>query len=127
MLAATWSFRRTKLPEEGFQMRRVMLSFLFAECTSTQLWAQEVKPSWPIPSELKWEAINGYPMAYRDPGEGTPIVLVHGSTATRQRAPKRINANEAEQPLTRGGSLHQGLRLGATKGFVSALSRVFLS
>ena len=61
-------------------MRRVMVSFLFAVCTSTQLWAQEVKPNWPIPSELKWEAINGYPMAYRDAGEGTPIVLVHGST-----------------------------------------------
>ena len=28
---------------------------------------------------------------------------------------------------TRGGSLHQGLRLGAIKGFVSALSRAFFS
>jgi pimeloyl-ACP methyl ester carboxylesterase len=69
-----------ELPEEGFQMRRITVSFLFALCTSTQLWAQEVRPNWPIPSELKWEAINGYPMAYRDVGEGTPIVLVHGST-----------------------------------------------
>jgi pimeloyl-ACP methyl ester carboxylesterase len=69
-----------ELPREGFQMRRVMVSFLFAVCTSTQLWAQEVKPNWPIPSELKWEAINGYPMTYRDAGEGTAIVLVHGST-----------------------------------------------
>ncbi|MEY9181487.1 pimeloyl-ACP methyl ester carboxylesterase [Bradyrhizobium sp. USDA 326] len=64
-------------------MRRVVVSvsFLFAVCTSAQLWAQEVKPHWPIPPELKWEAINGYPMAYRDAGEGTSIVLVHGSTA----------------------------------------------
>jgi len=61
-------------------MRRVIVTFLFAVCTSTPLWAQEVKPNWPIPSELKWEAINGYPMAYRDAGEGTSIVLVHGST-----------------------------------------------
>ena len=53
-------------------MRRVMLSFLFAVCTSTQLWAQEVKPSWPIPSELKWEAINGYPMAYREGAKVRP-------------------------------------------------------
>jgi hypothetical protein len=30
------------------QMRRVMVSVLFAVCTSTQLWAQEVKPNWPI-------------------------------------------------------------------------------
>ncbi|MET4280126.1 MULTISPECIES: alpha/beta hydrolase [unclassified Bradyrhizobium] len=62
-------------------MRRIVVSFLFAACTSTLLWAQEVKPDWPIPSELKWEAINGYPMAYREAGEGTPIVLVHGSTS----------------------------------------------
>lgn len=61
-------------------MRRVVVSFLFAVCTSTPLWAQVVKPSWPIPSDLKWEAVNGYPMAYRDAGGGTPIVLVHGST-----------------------------------------------
>jgi pimeloyl-ACP methyl ester carboxylesterase len=62
-------------------MRRVIVSFLlFAVCASTQSWAQEVKPNWPIPSELKWEAINGYPMAYREAGKGTPIVLVHGST-----------------------------------------------
>lgn len=62
-------------------MRRIMVSFLFAVCTSTLLGAQEVKPNWPIPSELKWEAVNGYPMAYRDAGEGTSILLVHGSTS----------------------------------------------
>jgi hypothetical protein len=27
------------LPEEEFQMRRIMVSFLFAVCTSTLLWA----------------------------------------------------------------------------------------
>jgi esterase len=48
--------------------------------SNAPLLAQEIKPSWPIPSELKWEAVNGYPMAYRDAGNGTPIVLVHGST-----------------------------------------------
>src|SRR5215813_4503348 len=42
--------------------------------------AQEIKPSWPIPEGIKWEAVNGYPMAYRDAGSGAPIVLVHGST-----------------------------------------------
>jgi len=30
-----------------FKMRRVIAPFLFAVCTSTPLWAQEVKPSWP--------------------------------------------------------------------------------
>ncbi|MGY4370693.1 esterase [Bradyrhizobium sp. LB1.3] len=58
---------------------RIMVSFLFAVCMNT-LWAQGVKPNWPIPPELKWEAINGYPMAYRDAGEGTAVLLVHGST-----------------------------------------------
>ena len=37
-----------------------------------------LEPSWPIPSELKWQCVNGYPKAYRDAGSGTPIVLVHG-------------------------------------------------
>jgi pimeloyl-ACP methyl ester carboxylesterase len=41
---------------------------------------QEISPSWPIPSDLNWIAVNDYPMAYRDAGVGPPIVLVHGST-----------------------------------------------
>src|SRR5438128_6194572 len=45
----------------------------------TNSMPQEIKPSWPIPSEVKWESVNGYPMAYRDAGNGTPIVLVHGA------------------------------------------------
>src|ERR1700676_716777 len=36
-------------------------------------------PKWPIPSDVKWVEVNGYPMAYQDNGEGTPLVLVHGS------------------------------------------------
>jgi pimeloyl-ACP methyl ester carboxylesterase len=63
-------------------MRRYVLGLLLFGIVSSnaQLLAQEITPSWPIPSELKWEAVNGYPMAYRDAGKGTPIVLVHGST-----------------------------------------------
>jgi pimeloyl-ACP methyl ester carboxylesterase len=63
-------------------MRRYVLGLLLFGVLSSnaQLLAQEIKPSWPIPSEIKWEAVNGYPMAYRDAGNGTPIVLVHGST-----------------------------------------------
>jgi pimeloyl-ACP methyl ester carboxylesterase len=56
------------------------LSIANVLCSGVQLAAQEVKPNWPIPPGIKWEAINGYPMAYRDAGNGTPIVLVHGST-----------------------------------------------
>jgi non-heme chloroperoxidase len=60
-------------------MRRIMVSFLFAVCSSTLLWARgQAQLAHSI--ELKWEAINGCPMAYLDAGEGTPIVLVHGST-----------------------------------------------
>ena len=46
----------------------------------SDVYSREIKPSWPVPPELKWEAVNGYPMAYRDAGRGTPIVLVHGAT-----------------------------------------------
>jgi esterase len=45
---------------------------------STFAPAQETKPSWPIPADAKWELINGYPLTYRDEGQGTPIVFIHG-------------------------------------------------
>lgn len=48
---------------------------------NAHLSAQEIKPSWPILEGVKWEAVNGYPMAYRDAGNGASIVLVHGSGA----------------------------------------------
>jgi pimeloyl-ACP methyl ester carboxylesterase len=57
-----------------------MLSVAAMLCLGVQVAAQEVTPSWPIPAELKWTAVNGYPMAYRDAGSGAPMVLVHGST-----------------------------------------------
>jgi len=34
---------------------------------------------WPIPADVNWIEVNGYPMAYQDHGTGAPIVLVHGS------------------------------------------------
>jgi esterase len=36
-------------------------------------------PVWPIPEDVKWIEVNGYPMSYQDNGQGTPILLVHGS------------------------------------------------
>jgi pimeloyl-ACP methyl ester carboxylesterase len=33
---------------------------------------------WPMPEGIKSVEVNGYPMAYRDSGNGTPLVLVHG-------------------------------------------------
>lgn len=38
-----------------------------------------MQPAWSIPDELSWQPVNGYPLAYRDLGQGLAIVLVHGS------------------------------------------------
>lgn len=34
---------------------------------------------WPLPEGIKSVTVNGYPMAYREDGGGTPLILVHGS------------------------------------------------
>jgi pimeloyl-ACP methyl ester carboxylesterase len=39
----------------------------------------EAAPRWPLPEGIKSVEVNGYEMAYREAGSGTPIVLVHGS------------------------------------------------
>ena len=39
-----------------------------------------VPPKWPIPSDVKWIEVNGYPMAYQDSGAGEPLVLTSPST-----------------------------------------------
>ena len=36
-------------------------------------------PAWPIPADVRFIEVNGYPIAYQDRGSGTPLVLVHGS------------------------------------------------
>ena len=52
---------------------------------------REAKPTWPIPSGAKWELINGYPITYRDEGQGTPIVFIHGAvTDYRAFAPQFV-------------------------------------
>ena len=43
--------------------------------------AQEAKPVWSIPSDVKSELINGYRVAYKDAGQGTAIVFIHGANA----------------------------------------------
>jgi esterase len=47
-------------------------------------------PKWPIPSDVKWIAVNGYPMAYQESGRGSPLVLVHGSFSDYGRWPHQI-------------------------------------
>ena len=34
---------------------------------------------WPLPEGIKSFKVNGYPIAYRENGSGTPLILVHGS------------------------------------------------
>jgi esterase len=88
-------------------MRRYMqvlyvlgLSWFGILSSDAQLLAQEIKPNWPIPSEIKWEAVNGYPMAYRDAGSGTPIVLVHGSANDYRRWNAQFNVfSEAHRAI----------------------------
>ncbi len=38
-----------------------------------------VRCTWPLPDGIKLVDVNGYPMAYRENGSGTPLILVHGS------------------------------------------------
>ena len=47
-------------------------------------------PKWPIPADVKWIEINGYPMAYQDGGAGSPIVLVHGSFCDYRMWPEQL-------------------------------------
>ena len=38
-----------------------------------------MSPPWSIPNDAEWLEVNGYPMTYRDSGNGPTVVLVHGS------------------------------------------------
>ena len=38
-----------------------------------------IRSVWPLPEGIKSVEVNGYPMAYRESGNGTPLILVHGS------------------------------------------------
>jgi pimeloyl-ACP methyl ester carboxylesterase len=47
-------------------------------------------PKWPFPSDVKWIAVNGYPMAYQDSGNGSPLVRVHGIFSDYRHGPHQI-------------------------------------
>ena len=59
---------------------RMVLAGVIALALLTGLSSgQDVKPGWSIPDGLSWQPVNGYPLTYRDLGQGVPIVLIHGS------------------------------------------------
>jgi hypothetical protein len=84
--------------EMRFQFFRA-LSVAALLIAGSQLGAQEVKPSWPIPPDLKWQPVNGYPMAYRDVGSGVPIVLVHGSATDYRNFTAQLQPLSARRRL----------------------------
>jgi pimeloyl-ACP methyl ester carboxylesterase len=49
-------------------------------------------PKWPIPFDVKWIDVNGYPMAYQDSGAGAPLVLVHGALCDYRLWPIQLEA-----------------------------------
>ncbi|WP_084777487.1 alpha/beta fold hydrolase [Bradyrhizobium sp.] len=64
---------------------RPCLALLAAFVTFVHCWAiaasAEVGPSWSIPADVKTKLINGYWLAYKDEGQGTAIVFIHGANA----------------------------------------------
>jgi len=53
-------------------------------------------PNWPIPFDVKWIEVNGYPMAYQDSGAGAPLVLVHGALCDYRLWPIQLEAFSKE-------------------------------
>jgi esterase len=39
----------------------------------------QMAPTWAIPKDAHWVAVNDYPLTYQEAGSGSPLVLVHGT------------------------------------------------
>jgi pimeloyl-ACP methyl ester carboxylesterase len=72
---------KIKMEESIMTMRKSLKILLitlmllgFASCASLRSAAV---PTWPIPEGIKTVDVNGYPLAYREAGSGTPLVLLH--------------------------------------------------
>jgi pimeloyl-ACP methyl ester carboxylesterase len=63
--------------EKGNAMKAKIACVLFM--FACPLAAQEAGPPWKVPEGLKTINVNNYPLAYREEGQGDPVVLVHGS------------------------------------------------
>jgi pimeloyl-ACP methyl ester carboxylesterase len=59
----------------------LILAFVTLVHFSAFTAAQETKPGWSIPFDVKSALINGYRIAYKDEGQGTAIVFIHGANA----------------------------------------------
>jgi esterase len=59
----------------------LVLAFVTLVQFSVFTASEEAKPGWSIPSGVKSELINGYRTAYKDEGQGTAIVFIHGANA----------------------------------------------
>lgn len=58
-----------------------LLAFATLVHCSAVTASEEVGPAWSIPAEVKSKLIDGYWVAYKDDGQGTAIVFIHGANA----------------------------------------------
>jgi pimeloyl-ACP methyl ester carboxylesterase len=59
--------------------RYLIAAFVYILIIGPPAGAQDNKPGWTIPEPLKWSWVNGYPITYREEGQGQAIVLIHGA------------------------------------------------
>jgi pimeloyl-ACP methyl ester carboxylesterase len=56
---------------------RLALVAALCGAASSAVWSAPV--SWPVPDNVKTVEVNGYPLAYTEAGNGSPVVIIHGA------------------------------------------------
>lgn len=56
---------------------RLALVAALCGAASSAVWSAPV--SWPVPDNVKTVEVNGYPLAYAEAGNGSPVVIIHGA------------------------------------------------
>jgi pimeloyl-ACP methyl ester carboxylesterase len=70
----------------------ILVAFVaFVHCSAV-ISSEEVRPGWSIPADVQSKLINGYWLAYKDEGRGTPIVFIHGANADYRSFGPQIGA-----------------------------------